>query len=50
MAEIEISPKPKDNLLAYTWCVLEEVYFDNLGIGGSAATLDIQQAVVRVQT
>ena len=50
MDEIKISPKTKDNLLAYTLCVLEEVNFDNLGIGGSAVTPDSLQTVVKVQT
>ena len=25
VAEIEASPIPKDNLVPYTWCVIEEV-------------------------
>ena len=35
VAEIEASPKPKDHLLGYTWCVLEEVGFDHwvMGVG-----------------
>jgi hypothetical protein len=41
---------PKDNLLAYTWCVLEEVEFDHWGIGGNAVTPEILQAVIEGQT
>jgi len=50
VAEIESSPAPKDNLLAYTWCVLEEVEFDHWGIGGNAVTPEILQAVIEGQT
>jgi phenylpyruvate tautomerase PptA (4-oxalocrotonate tautomerase family) len=32
--------------MAYTWCVIEEVEFDNWGIGGNPVTLEILQAVV----
>ena len=28
VAEIEASPAPNDNLLAYTWCILEEVEYN----------------------
>ena len=27
VAEIEASPEPKDNLVPYTWCVIEDVDF-----------------------
>ena len=50
VAEIEASPAPKDNLLAYTWCVLEEVEFDHWGIGGNAVTPEVLQAVIEGQT
>ena len=46
VAEIEASPSPKDSLLGYTWCVLEEVEFDHWGIGGNAVTPEILQAVI----
>ena len=32
VAEIEASPSPKDSLLGYTWCVLEEVDFGKICI------------------
>ncbi len=34
VAEIEASPEPKDYLVPYTWCVIEEVDFAAWGIGG----------------
>ena len=46
VAEIEASPSPKDNLLAYAWCVIEEVDFDNWGIGGNQLSPEILQAVI----
>ena len=49
VAEIEASPIPKDNLLAYTWCLLEEVEFDHWGIGGNAITPEILKAVIEGQ-
>jgi len=50
VAEIEASPSPKDSLLGYTWCVLEEVVFDHWGIGGNAVTPEILQAVIEGKT
>ena len=49
VAEIEASPKPKDNLLAYTWCVIEEVDMEHWGIGGNAITPEVLQAVIEGQ-
>ena len=46
VAEIEASPSPKDNLVAYTWCVIEEVDFENWGIGGNQLTPEILKAVI----
>jgi 4-oxalocrotonate tautomerase family enzyme len=46
VAEIEASPSPKDNLVPYTWCVIEEVDFENWGIGGNQLTPEILQAVI----
>ena len=45
-AEIEASPNSKDGLVPYTWCVIEEVDFENWGIGGNQVTPEILQAVV----
>ena len=46
VAEIEASPSPKDNLVAYTWCVIEEVDFENWGIGGNQVTPAVLKAVI----
>ena len=46
VAEIEASPSPKDNLVAYTWCVIEEVDFENWGIGGHQVTPEVLKAVI----
>ena len=50
VAEIEASPKPKDNLVLYTWCVIEEVDFDNWGIGGNQVSPEMLQAVIEGKT
>jgi 4-oxalocrotonate tautomerase len=46
VAEIEASPNPKDNLVPYTWCVIEEVDFENWGIGGNAVTPEMLNAIL----
>ena len=46
VAEIEASPSPTDNLVAYTWCVIEEVDFENWGIGGNQVTPEVLKAVI----
>ena len=46
VAEIEASPNPKDNLVPYTWCVIEEVDFENWGIGGNAVTPETLKAIL----
>ena len=50
VAEIEASPSPKDNLVAYTWCVIEEVDFENWGIGGNQVSPELLQAVIEGKT
>ena len=50
VAEIEASPNPKDNLVPYTWCVIEEVDFGNWGIGGSAVTMKMLTAILEGKT
>jgi 4-oxalocrotonate tautomerase len=50
VAEIEASPHPKDNLVPYTWCVIDEVEFENWGIGGNAVTPEMLQAVISGET
>ena len=49
VAGIEASPNPKDGLIPYTWCVIEEVEFENWGIGGNQVTPEILQAVIEGQ-
>jgi 4-oxalocrotonate tautomerase len=49
VAEIEASPSPKDGLVPYTWCVIEEVDFENWGIGGNQVTEELLQAVIAGQ-
>ena len=46
VAEIEASPSPKDGLIGYTWCVIEEIDFENWGIGGNQVTPEILEAVI----
>ena len=46
VAEIEASPSPKDHLVAYTWCVIEEIDFENWGIGGNQVTPEVLKAVI----
>ena len=46
VAEIEASPSPKDHLVGYTWCVIEEIDFENWGIGGNQLTPEILKAVI----
>jgi 4-oxalocrotonate tautomerase family enzyme len=50
VAEIEASPASKDNLVLYTWCVIEEVDFENWGIGGNQVTAEMLQAVIAGET
>ena len=50
VAEMEASPAPKDNLVPYTWCVIEEVDFENWGIGGNQVTAEMLQAVISGET
>ena len=46
VAEIEASPNPKDNLVPHTWCVIEEVDFENWGIGGNAVTPEMLKTIL----
>jgi 4-oxalocrotonate tautomerase len=46
VAEIEASPSPKDNLLAHTWCLIEEVDLGNWGSGGNQLTPERIKAVI----
>ena len=46
VAEIEASPNPKDNLVPYTWCVIEEVDFEGWGIGGNPVTPEMLKGIL----
>jgi 4-oxalocrotonate tautomerase family enzyme len=46
VAEIEARPSPKEKLQPHTWCVIEEVDFENWGIGGNAVTPEMLKAVL----
>ena len=45
VAEIECRPNPKENLLKYTWCIIEEVDFGAWGVGGNVATREMVQDI-----
>ena len=45
VAEIEAGDL-KDKLLPHTWCVVDEVDFENWGIGGNAVTPEMLKAVL----
>ena len=46
VSEIETRPSSNQGLLPHTWCVIEEVAFENWGIGGNPVTLEMLQAVI----
>lgn len=46
VAEIEARPHPKERLQPHTWCVIEEVDFENWGLGGNPVTPEIFKAVL----
>lgn len=46
VAEIEARPAKKDNLVRHTWCHIEELPFENWGIGGNPLTPEILKAVL----
>jgi 4-oxalocrotonate tautomerase len=46
VAEIEARPAPRENLQPHTWCVIEEIPFENWGIGGNPVTLEMLKAVL----
>jgi hypothetical protein len=46
VAEIEASLNPIENLVPYTWCVIEEVEFGNWGIGGNAVSKEMLNAIL----
>ena len=50
VAEIEARPYPKEKLLPYTWCLIEEVDMKNWGIGGKTVTPEMLKAVMEGKT
>ena len=46
-AEIEARPHPKEKLLPYTWCVIEEVNPANWGVGGQPTSLEELKAILK---
>ena len=46
VAEIEARPNPKENLLSYVWCVIEEVNFGDWGLGGNPVTPETLKALL----
>jgi len=45
VASIETDPYPKENLVPHTWCVIEEVPFENWGIGGNQLAPGLFKAI-----
>ena len=50
VAEIEAGPHPKDNLVPYTWCVIDEVEFGNWGVGGNPITPEMLKSLISGET
>jgi phenylpyruvate tautomerase PptA (4-oxalocrotonate tautomerase family) len=49
VSEIEASPSSNAGLLPYTWCISEEVEFENWGIGSNPVTPEIKNVFYRWQ-
>jgi len=45
-AEIEARPYPKEKLLPYTWCIIEEVPPAKWGLGGQPLSLETLKALL----
>lgn len=50
VAEIEASPHPKDSLVPYTWCVIDEVEYENWGVGGNPITPEMLKGLISGET
>ncbi len=50
VAEIEACPAPRENLVPHTWCVIEEVDFEDWGIGGNPVTPEMLKALLEGKT
>ena len=49
VAEIETRPHPKENILPYTWCLIEEVDSGHWGAGGAPVSLEMLQTLISGQ-
>ena len=45
-AEIEARPAPREKMQPHTWCVIEEIPFENWGIGGNQVTPEMLKAIL----
>ena len=46
VAEIEARPYPKERLMPYAWCIVDEVEFSNWAVGGQAVTPEMLKAIL----
>jgi 4-oxalocrotonate tautomerase family enzyme len=46
VAEIEARPAPKEKLMPYSWCLIEEVDMQNWGVGGMPVTPELLKALM----
>jgi phenylpyruvate tautomerase PptA (4-oxalocrotonate tautomerase family) len=45
VAEIECRPNPKENVLPFTYCIVEEIEANNFATNGVGMTLEMLQGV-----
>jgi len=50
VAEIEARPYPKEKLMPYSWCLIEEVEMQNWGVGGQPVTPELLKALMEGKT
>jgi 4-oxalocrotonate tautomerase family enzyme len=50
VAEIEARPFPKEKLMPYSWCLIEEVDMQNWGVGGMTVTPELLKALMTGKT
>ena len=46
VAEIEARPHPKEKLLRYTWCIIDEVEPSKWGLAGQPLSLEVLKALL----
>jgi 4-oxalocrotonate tautomerase len=46
VTEIEARPHPKENLLPYTSCIIDEITPENWGVGGQPTSLEALKAML----